>query len=272
MTKKQLLFLDSGKTDEIFWALEKGYINGVTTNPSLCVKAGFANHIEIEKALRDLAEKLYPLPISLEQDVDEFTATKQMVSEGRRLYSFGKNVIVKIPVWYPTGFEAIAALSQEGIPINATLIFRWRQAIKAAQCGAAYVSPFLGRLDDNDHDGLLLIEDIVREFEKHGVDRAKTKILAASIRGVPQMTKAWGKGADIVTVPLRILQAFSDGDWEYTEHKLNDNPLLWGERELAHPLTRDGLRQFHKDWLGIPSGQESDDHPSCMHYMEPEKK
>lgn len=259
---KKPIFLDCANPEKILTAFRARYIQGVTTNPSLFLKAGFTNRRAVTDAMQALADGLSdpayggPIPISLEQDIDLSTSAAQMIREGRRLRTFGANVVVKIPVMpLPACYEAIKTLSDEGIPVNATLIGRWEQAVRAAQCGAAYVSPFIGRIDDFGHgaSGLDFIRELVRRFEEYKIDPAKTKILASSIRGVRQLFEALENGADIATVPSQVLDALCDFEWNFVMYpnSTKDNPLAIAN--LWHPISESGLMGFHADFQKIPN-------------------
>lgn len=243
----KLIFLDSSDPKKIRAALETGALDGVTTNPSQIEKAGFRFLQEAEEVLAKIAEELYPRPISMEVDAHMLTNASAMIYEGRRLRALGKNIVVKIPVEpWPASQEAIEALSKDGIPVNATLIARFEQAVMAARAGAHYVSPFIGRLEDYGHDGILLIRQIAEGFKRYQIDREQTKILAASIRSVCNMQLAWTDGADIVTVPFTVFCAFRNADWNYSEKRQSDTYLTWGKKEFSHPFTEKLLEDFHE--------------------------
>lgn len=209
------LFIDTANTEEIRLANELGVISGVTTNPSLIAKEGkdFKNVIDEITSIIDG-------PISAE--VISLTADK-MVEEAIPLSKISKNIVIKIPMC-AEGLKAVKKLSEMGIKTNVTLIFSSGQALLAARAGATYVSPFLGRLDDIDCDGLSLISDIADIFS---VQNIKTEIIAASIRNPFHVTESAKLGADIATVPYKIIMQL-----------------------IKHPLTDIGIEKFLKDWEG----------------------
>lgn len=210
------LFIDTANMDEIREASAMGIISGVTTNPSLMAKEGK----DIPTTLTLIAE-LVDGPISGE--VSAFaTQAEEMIKEGRDIAALHENMVVKIPMSVE-GLKAIHVLHQEGISTNCTLIFSASQALLAACAGASYVSPFLGRLDDISNDGLQVVEDICDLFTRQ---RIKTQVIAASIRH-PMHVVACGKlGADIATVPYKVLKQM-----------------------LQHPLTDIGIEKFKADQL-----------------------
>lgn len=210
-------FLDTANVNEIRAALAWGVIAGVTTNPSLVAREGkeFYPHIkEIAAAVEG--------PVSAEA-VSEDAAG--MIREGRELADLAPNVVVKLPITGPA-LEATRALADDGIKVNMTLIFSANQAMLAAAAGAAYVSPFAGRLDDIGHDGIGLISEIVDIFAGYGIDAA---VIAASIRHPAHVLAAAQAGADIATIPLKVLEAM-----------------------LKHPLTDAGIERFLADYRKIP--------------------
>ena len=207
-------FIDTADLDEIKEANDLGVLDGVTTNPSLCAKIGvqdFEGHI---KKICDIVEG----DVSAEV---VSTTYDEMVEEGRRIASIADNVVVKVPL-IKDGIKAIKTFSEEGIKTNCTLCFSSTQALIAAKAGATYISPFIGRLDDISHDGMALIEDIVQIYVNYGIE---TQVLAASIRHPMHVVEAARIGADVGTMPLKVILAL-----------------------LKHPLTDKGLAQFLKDW------------------------
>lgn len=207
-------FIDTADLDEIKEANDLGVLDGVTTNPSLCAKIGvrdFEGHI---KKICDIVEG----DVSAEV---VSTTYDEMVAEGRRIASIADNVVVKVPL-IADGIKAIKTFSDEGIKTNCTLCFSSTQALIAAKAGATYISPFIGRLDDISHDGMALIEDIVQIYTNYGIE---TQVLAASIRHPMHVVEAARIGADVGTMPLKVIMAL-----------------------LKHPLTDKGLAQFLKDW------------------------
>jgi transaldolase len=207
------LFIDTANIEEIKKAAEMGVISGVTTNPSLIAKEG--------KDFKEVIQEIVTLvdgPISAE--VIGLKA-EEMIKEGRELAQIHNNIVVKVPMT-PEGMKAVKVFSQEGIKTNVTLVFSSAQALLAARAGATYVSPFLGRLDDIGMDGMNLIDEITTIFSLHDID---TEIIAASIRHTMHITNAAMLGADIATVPFKvIMQMFN------------------------HPLTDQGIEKFLADW------------------------
>ena len=207
------IFLDTADTEAIEKGWKTGLIDGVTTNPSLILKNGEDPEVVYQK-LVDLG-----IPdISMEV----VGTGEEMVAEGRRLAEkFGKQATIKVPCTRG-GLAACALLSRDGIKVNVTLIFSQSQAILAAKAGAAYVSPFVGRVDDNSFGGLCLVKDIVKVFKEHFV---RTQVLAASIREVRPVGRAFEYGADICTIPPKVF----DGMYK-------------------HILTDKGLELFQNDY------------------------
>ena len=209
------LFIDTANVSEIremAWL-----VDGVTTNPSLVAKE--------KRAFRDIIAEICELvdgPISAEVISLE---TDKMVSEGRELAAIHENVVIKIPMT-EAGMKAVKLLSHEGIRTNVTLVFSANQAMLAAKCGATYVSPFVGRIDDMGGDGMGLIAEI-QECYQHYV--FPTEILVASIRHPRHLLDSALIGADIATVPYGVLKKAFD-----------------------HPLTDLGIQRFLKDWEGVP--------------------
>lgn len=208
-----LLFLDSANMEEIRQANEWGVISGVTTNPSLIAKEGR----NFEQVVREIAA-LVDGPISAEVLSLE---SAEMVEEAKVLARIHPNIVIKIPVT-DQGLKATKALSRENIKVNMTLIFSANQALLAARAGAAFVSPFVGRLDDISHDGMGLIEEIASIFKNYHIS---TQIIAASIRHPLHVTQAALLGADIATIPFKVIQQM-----------------------IRHPLTDAGIEKFLSDW------------------------
>lgn len=209
-----LFFLDTANLEELKKAASWGVLSGVTTNPSLVSKEGnvqFADHIREITGIVDG-------PVSAEVvSLD----TEGMIREGRELAAISPNVVIKIPMT-PEGMGAVRALSEEGIAVNVTLIFSPQQALLAAAAGAAYVSPFVGRLDDIGEDGVGLVADIAEMFAMQDIS---TKVLAASIRHPAHVSQCALAGADVATVPFKVL-----------------------EKMFHHPLTEKGMEKFLADW------------------------
>lgn len=207
-------FLDSADIEEIRKAAGWGVIDGVTTNPSLVAKSGGRDFHGLIREIASLVEG----PVSAEvTSLDP----EGMVAEGRALAAVAPNVAVKIPMGRD-GMTACSQLTREGIAVNVTLVFSPQQALLAAAAGAAYVSPFVGRLDDIGEDGIGLVDDIAELFDIHNIT---TEIIAASIRHPRHVAEAALAGADIATVPLAVLEKCFD-----------------------HPLTESGIKKFLADW------------------------
>lgn len=211
-------YLDTANVDEIREANEMGVICGVTTNPSLIAKEGRDYHT----VLREIAE-IVDGAISGEVKATTMDA-KGMIQEGIEISKIHPNMVVKIPMT-SEGLKAVHALSQRGIKTNCTLIFSANQALLAARAGAAYVSPFLGRLDDINTQGTDLIRDIAKIFDKADIH---TEIICASIRHPMHVTECALAGADIATVPYKVLMQMT-----------------------KHPLTDIGIRKFQDDYRAV---------------------
>ena len=211
------IFLDTADIDEIRQAARLGVISGVTTNPSLASKAGIGSADGYRTAVMEIAVHVDG-PISVEVVNIE---TEAMIEEGWGIAQWHPNVVVKMPS-NRSGFEAMAQLSNEGVKINQTLCFSLNQAILGAQAGAAYVSPFVGRLDDRGEDGMAVVRDIAEVFRGQGIE---TQVLAASIRHPLHCVEAARAGAHIATIPFQVLTQM-----------------------MEHPLTDAGLARFTQDW------------------------
>lgn len=207
------LFLDTANIDDIKKYAAWGLVDGVTTNPSLIAKEG----VSLEKRIKEIAAVISG-PVSSE--VTSETA-KEMIKEGKEYAKWAKNIYVKCPMT-PAGLEATRALTDEGIRVNVTLVFSAAQALLAAKAGAAFVSPFIGRVDDMGQSGMQLIEEIVQVYTNYMFD---TEVLVASVRSPRQVTDAAILGADICTMPAAIY-----------------------DKLVKHPLTDAGLEQFKADW------------------------
>jgi transaldolase len=207
-------FADTAEIAEIRELAATGLLDGVTTNPSLIAKAG-RNFIETVREICELVEG----PVSAEvAALDEET----MLAEGRKLAAIAENVAVKVPLTW-AGLKTCKALSQDGIMVNVTLCFSVNQALLAAKAGAAFVSPFVGRLDDIGEDGMDVIRDIRTIFDNY--PELGTEVIAASLRHPRHVTEAALAGADVATVPPAVLKQI-----------------------VNHPLTDKGLAQFLADW------------------------
>lgn len=209
-------YIDTANVAEIREAYDMGIIAGVTTNPSLIAKEGR----DYQETLKEIASFMEG-PISGEVSADSETA-EEMIKEGREIAALSKNMVVKIPMT-AEGLKAVKILSKEGIKTNVTLIFSATQALLAARAGAGYVSPFLGRLDDISSDGLLLIQDIMDVFSQY--PELETEVICASVRHPIHVLECAKTGADIATVPFKVLQQM-----------------------IAHPLTDQGIEKFKADY------------------------
>src|SRR5437588_8570173 len=207
-------FIDTANLDEIREAAELGVIDGVTTNPSLVAKEGGVDFKQHIAAICEIVQGAVSVEVtSLEME--------GMLREGRDYARIAPNVVVKCPLTRD-GLKATKRLTSEGIKVNVTLCFSAAQAILAAKAGAAYISPFLGRLDDIGQNGLELLADIVEIYNNY---EWKTEVLAASIRSPVHVIEAARIGADVATMPFKVL-----------------------EQLFKHPLTDKGLEQFLADW------------------------
>ena len=211
-------FIDTANVEEIKKANDMGVICGVTTNPSLIAKEGRI----FEEVIAEIAS-IVDGPISGEVKATTVDA-EGMVEEGREIAKIHPNMVVKIPMT-PEGLKAVKVLSAEGIKTNVTLIFSANQALLAARAGATYVSPFVGRLDDINMAGAELIAEIAEIFDVHEIE---TEIIAASIRTTVHVTECALAGADIATVPYKVI-----------------------EQMTKHPLTTQGIEKFQADYKAV---------------------
>ncbi|MGN1175096.1 MAG: fructose-6-phosphate aldolase [Roseburia sp.] len=211
-------FIDTANVEEIRKANDMGVICGVTTNPSLIAKEGR----DFKEVIKEIAS-IVDGPISGEVKATT-TDAEEMIKEGRDIAAIHKNMVVKIPMTIE-GLKAVKALSKEGIKTNVTLIFSANQALLAAEAGATYVSPFLGRLDDISQPGIELVQTIAEIFDIYGYE---TEIIAASVRNPIHVTDCALAGADIATVPYKVI-----------------------EQMTKHPLTDQGIEKFKKDYLEV---------------------
>jgi transaldolase len=207
-------FVDTADVNEIRELAETGLLDGVTTNPSLIAKSG-RNFLDTIKEICALVEG----PVSAEVAA---TDAETMLAEGRKLAEIAENVAVKVPLTWD-GLKTCRALAQSGIMVNVTLCFSANQALLAAKAGAAFISPFVGRLDDVGEDGMNLIRDIRTIYDNY--PDLGTEILVASVRHPRHVTEAALAGADVATVPPAVLKQI-----------------------VHHPLTEKGLAQFSADW------------------------
>ena len=206
-------FVDTAEIDAIAELNDLGMVDGVTTNPSLILKSGR----DILEVTREIAAMVHG-PVSAEVVA---LKAKDMIAEGRKLAEIGDNIAVKVPLTWD-GLKACRVLSAEGHMVNVTLCFSANQALVAAKAGATFISPFIGRLDDINLDGLQLISDIREIYDNYGFG---TEILAASIRTTNHVSECALIGADVITAPPSVIKSLA-----------------------MHPLTDKGLDQFMKDW------------------------
>ena len=218
------LFLDTAHLEEIKEIAAWGVLNGVTTNPTLVSKEG----VDFKTRVIEIC-KVVDGPVSAEVTT---TDPLEMIKQGKDIAKWAPNVMVKVPLT-PAGLQACKALSGEGIKVNVTLCFSVNQAILAAKAGATFVSPFVGRLDDINEDGMNLIHDLVEVFRIHGLE---TEVLAASIRHPIHVTNAALAGADICTMPYKVFKML-----------------------VSHPLTDAGQEKFLEDWakLKVAAGSKA---------------
>jgi transaldolase len=207
-------FIDTANLDEIREAREMGMLDGVTTNPSLVAKEGNVDFKQHVAAICEITQG----PVSAEVTSLDLEG---MLREGREYARIAPNVVVKCPLT-PDGLKATRALTDEGTKVNVTLCFSAAQAILAAKAGAAYISPFLGRLDDIGQNGLGLLAEIIEIYDNYDWG---TEVLAASIRHPIHVVEAARMGADVATMPFKVIQQL-----------------------VKHPLTDKGLEQFLADW------------------------
>lgn len=210
-------YIDSADIDEIRKANQRGWVDGVTTNPTLVAKTGRKHFDVIKDICKEVPGLVSAEVISLDAD--------GMVREGLELAKIADNVVVKIPMG-EEGLVAVRRLSSDGIKTNVTLVFSPLQALLVAKAGATLVSPFVGRLDDISNDGMTLINQIIQIYQNYDLN---TQVLVASIRHPVHILQAAMMGADIVTVPFKVLQQLTQ-----------------------HPLTDKGIAQFVKDAQNMP--------------------
>ncbi len=211
-------FIDTANVDEIRKANDMGVICGVTTNPSLIAREGRV----FEEVITEIVS-IVDGPVSGEVKATTMDA-EGMIIEGRQIARIHPNMVVKIPMT-AEGLKAVKTLEAEGIKTNVTLIFTANQALLAARAGAAYVSPFLGRLDDISVSGVELVQEIAEIFAVSGI---RTEIIAASVRNPMHITECALAGADIATVPYKVI-----------------------EQMTRHPLTDAGIRKFQEDYIAV---------------------
>ncbi|HLA27448.1 MAG TPA: fructose-6-phosphate aldolase [Syntrophales bacterium] len=210
-------FIDTANIGEIREGIDLGMVDGVTTNPSLIAK----EKKSFEEVIREILA-VVDGPVSLEVLSIEAAG---MVEEGRKLAALGKNVVIKAPLT-TEGLKATRIFAAEGIAVNQTLIFSPLQALMAAKAGAAYVSPFVGRLDDISHDGMEIVDQILTVFQNYGLE---TEVIVASVRHPRHVLEAALMGAHIATIPFKVIDQMAN-----------------------HPLTDKGVETFLSDWKKVP--------------------
>ncbi len=207
------IFIDTANVDEIKEIAKLGVLSGVTTNPSLIAKEGK----KFEDVISEIVE-LVDGPISAEVISPK---AEDMIKEAKELAKIHKNIVIKVPIC-EEGLKTTAELKKLGIKTNVTLIFDVSQALLAARAGASFVSPFIGRLDDISDDGSELVEEIAEIFNIFNIE---TEIIGASIRGPQDVVRAARAGADIATIPYKVIKQM-----------------------INHPLTDKGIEKFNEDW------------------------
>lgn len=210
-------FIDTANIEEIREGLNLGMVDGVTTNPSLIAKEKKGFELVVKEILENVEG-----PVSLEVVSLE---AKAMFEEGKKLAEWGDNVVIKVPLC-TEGLKATKMFADAGIDVNQTLIFSPLQALMAAKAGARYVSPFVGRLDDIAHDGMELVEQILTIYDNYGYE---TEVIVASIRHPRHVLDAALMGADIATIPFKVITQLTQ-----------------------HPLTDKGIKMFLEDWKKVP--------------------
>jgi len=211
------IFLDTANIDQIKQAAKLGVISGVTTNPSLVSQEGTSDY---EAAIKEICS-IIPGPISTEVLVE---GVEPMLEQARQISTWAPNIVIKIPAT-AEGLEVTSALAKEGIKVNFTLCFSLNQGLLGALAGAAYISPFVGRLDDAGHNGMEVVEDMVKVFKEY---QLPTEVIAASIRHPQHCVAAAKAGAHIATIPYNVLMQM-----------------------IRHPLTDIGLSRFLSDWQRV---------------------
>lgn len=210
-------FIDTANVEEIKEGIALGMVDGVTTNPSLIAK----EKKDFDSVVKDIL-KIVKGPVSLEVIAQE---AKAMFSEGKKLARLGTNVVIKVPL-STEGLKATRMFADAGIDVNQTLIFSPLQALMAAKAGARYVSPFVGRLDDIAHDGMEIVDQIITIYENYCYE---TEVIVASIRHPRHVLDAALMGADIATIPFKVIAQL-----------------------VKHPLTEKGIAAFLEDWKKVP--------------------
>nr|BFD57938.1 fructose-6-phosphate aldolase [Bdellovibrio sp. CKG001]BFD61365.1 fructose-6-phosphate aldolase [Bdellovibrio sp. HM001]BFD65023.1 fructose-6-phosphate aldolase [Bdellovibrio sp. HAGR004] len=206
-------FIDTAEIEEIKQANLRGWVDGVTTNPSLIAKSGKDFHTVIKEICKEISGPVSAEVISLQHE--------EMVREGKELAKLASNVVVKIPMC-EDGMIAVKKLKAEGIKTNVTLVFSPMQALLAAKAGATMVSPFVGRLDDIGVEGMQMVDQVIQMYRNYDFD---TEVLVASVRSPMHIQLAAEMGADIATIPFKVMQQMTH-----------------------HPLTDKGIKAFMDDW------------------------
>lgn len=209
-------FIDTANIQEIKEGISLGMVDGVTTNPSLIAKEDKKFEVVIKEIL-----EIVDGPVSLEVLSSE---ADKMFKEGKKLAKLGENVVIKVPI-IKEGLKVTRMFASEGIRVNQTLIFSPTQALMAAKAGAAYVSPFVGRLDDISHDGMELVHQILAIYDNYGFD---TEVIVASVRHPRHVVEAALLGADVATIPFKVISQL-----------------------VKHPLTDIGVDLFLQDWKKV---------------------
>jgi transaldolase len=217
------LFLDTADIDEIRTAARWGVLDGVTTNPTLYAKVKGASYDDVLKEICGIT----PGPVSAEVVADE---VEDMLTEGRHFAALADNIVVKVPM-SEKGLEAISRFKAEGIKTNCTLIFSANQGLLAAKAGASLLSPFVGRLDDINEEGMTCVRELAEIVNFYDLD---SEVLAASVRGPRHVTQAALAGAHVATVPFKVLQQM-----------------------VHHPLTDSGIERFKADWAAARAAADA---------------
>ncbi len=212
------IFLDTANIEQIKQGVRMGVVRGVTTNPTLAAKEGNTDYEALSKEICAIV----PGPVSVEVLVE---GVEPMIEQARQISTWAPNIVIKIPAT-AEGLEVTSALAKEGIKVNLTLCFSLNQALLGALAGAAYVSPFVGRLDDIGSDGMQLVKDIVDVYNKY--EGLKTEVIAASIRHPQHCVAAAKIGVHIATIPYNVLMQM-----------------------MNHPLTDIGVSRFLSDWQRV---------------------
>ena len=210
-------FIDTANIEEIKEAASFGMVDGVTTNPSLIAREKKTFAEVVRAILKEVSGPVSLEVVSLEAG--------EMFKEGKKLAKLGDQVVIKVPMTLD-GLKATSLFAAEGIPVNQTLVFSPLQALMAAKAGAAYASPFVGRLDDISHDGMALVEQIINIYDQYGYE---TEVIVASVRHPGHVLEAAMMGADIATIPFKVIKQLAQ-----------------------HPLTDRGVEAFLSDWQRVP--------------------